>query len=324
MITRTRILSCGAWLPAKIMTNADLEKLVNTSNEWIIQRTGISERRIAAEDEKTSDMAIAAAREALESADLSGEDIDAVIVCTSTPDSTFPSVAVSVQAALGIGTCPAFDLQAVCAGFVYGLSVADSMIRAGHFRRILLIGSDKFSSIIDWSDRRTCVLFGDGAGAVILEATQGEGNVEDAGILSTHLYANGRYRNLLYTDGGPATTGKAGFIQMDGPEVFRHAVRYMSDIVDEVLEKNGIQPSDIDWLLPHQANIRIIESTAKKLQIPMERVILTLAKQGNTSAASIPLALTDAVNIGKIKRGDLFLVEGLGGGLTWGAALVRY
>ncbi len=324
MVPRTRIVSCGAWLPEQVLTNADLEKLVDTSHEWIFQRTGICERRIAGKDEKTSDMAIAAGREAIENAGLAGSDVDAVIVCTSTPDNTFPSVAVSVQAALGIKPGPAFDLQAVCAGFLYGLTVADSLVRCGHARRILLIGAEKFSSIIDWTDRRTCVLFGDGAGAVLLEASEGKGTIEDSGILSAHLYADGKHRDILYTDGGTATTGSSGHIQMDGKEVFRHAVKYMTEIVDEVLEKNSISADQIDWLIPHQANIRIIEGTAKKLKLPMERVVVTLDRQGNTSAASIPLALTDAVNGGKIKRGDLLLLEGLGGGLTWGAALVRF
>jgi 3-oxoacyl-[acyl-carrier-protein] synthase-3 len=321
---RCVIKSCGAYLPAKILTNADLETMVDTSDEWIVQRSGIRERRIAAEDETTASMASAAAGEAMKNGGFNGQDIDAVIVCTSTPDRTFPSVAVSVQAALGIKPGAAFDLQAVCAGFVYGLSVADSMIRAGQAKRVLLIGAEKFSSIVDWTDRTTCVLFGDGAGAVVLEASDQAGSNADQGILSTHLYADGAHRDILCTDGGPSTTGTAGHIKMDGREVFRHAVRRMADIVDEVLTKNGVGADDIDWLVPHQANLRIIESTAKKLGMDMARVVVTLDRQGNTSAASIPLALTDAVNGGRIKRGDLLLIEGLGGGLTWGAALVRF
>ncbi|NCC22159.1 MAG: ketoacyl-ACP synthase III [Alphaproteobacteria bacterium] len=324
MTIRSKIVSCGAYLPKRVLTNFDLEKMVDTSDEWIVQRSGIRERRIAAENEKTSDLAIAAADEAMRNAGLTGGDIDGIIVCTSTPDNTFPSVAVSVQAALDIGNGFAFDLQAVCAGFVYGLAVADNFIRAGQARRVLLIGAEKFSSLLDWTDRTTCVLFGDGAAAVILEACEGLGDQTDQGILSTHLHANGKLKDILYTDGGPATTGTSGKIKMDGKEVFRHAVRYMADVVDEVLEANGIAADRIDWLVPHQANIRIIEGTAKKLGIPMERVLVTLDRQGNTSAASIPLALTDAVNSGKIMRGDLLLIEGLGGGITWGAALVRY
>ncbi len=323
-VLRSKILSCGSYLPERVMTNADLEKIVDTSDEWIVQRSGICERRIAADHQTTSDMAIAAAREALVNAALVGDEIDMVIVCTSTPDRTFPSVAVSVQAALDIKPGPAFDLQAVCAGFVYGLSVADNFIKTGQARRILLIGAEKFSSIVDWTDRTTCVLFGDGAAAVVLEACEGSGTSQDQGILSTHLYADGRLKDILYTDGGPSTTGTAGHIKMDGKEVFRHAVTYMAEIVDEVLAANRISSGDIDWLVPHQANIRIIESTAKKLGVGMDKVVVTLDRQGNTSAASIPLALTDAVNNGRIKRGDLLLIEGLGAGVAWGAALARY
>lgn len=305
------------------MTNADLEKIVDTSDEWIQQRTGIKERRIAAEGQTTSDMAVEAAKQALSNGGYQADDIDGIIVATSTPDTTFPSVAVSVQAALGIGAVPAFDVQAVCSGFVYALTVADSMIQTGGMRRVLVIGAEKMSSILDWTDRTTCVLFGDGAGAVVLEST--DGNDDDGrGILSTHLYADGKLKNILYTNGGPATTQNAGTIKMEGRDVFKHAVTYMADIVGEVLEQNDITAEDIDFLVPHQANIRIIEATAKKLNMSMDQVVVSVDRHGNSSAASIPLALNEAVADGKIKRGDMLLFEALGAGLTWGAALVRF
>ncbi len=323
---RAVIAGCGAYLPQKIMTNNDLESIVETSDEWIVQRSGIRQRHIAGDDETTATMATAAARQALESAGLEGSDIDAVIVCTSTPDHTFPSVAVDVQRALGLGQGGlAFDLQAVCSGFVYGLSVADMFITSGKAKRLLLIGAEKFSSIIDWTDRTTCVLFGDGAGAVVLEVDEsGSGTVSDRGILSTHLHADGAYKDILYVNGGPATTGTSGHIRMQGREVFRHAVACMADIVNEALDHNGLAAADIDWLVPHQANIRIIEATAKKLDMSMDKVVVTVDQHGNTSAASIPLALATAVKGGRIKKGDLMLIEALGAGLTWGAALVRY
>lgn len=324
MVIRTVLSATGSYLPQKIVTNADLEKLVDTSDEWIVQRTGIRQRHIAAEGETTADLAIAAARVALHSGKIQPEQIDGIIVATTTPDQTFPSVAVKVQAALGIPPGLAFDVQAVCTGFVYALGVADSLIRTGAARRILIIGAEKMSSVLNWNDRTTCVLFGDGAGAVVLEASTGEGTVHDRGILSTHLYADGRLRDILYTDGGTSSTGTAGHIVMHGKDVFKHAVTLMADIVAEVLHKNGIAPGEIDWLLPHQANIRIIESTAKKLDMGMERVVVTVDRHGNTSAASIPLALDDAVRAGKITRGQLILTEALGGGLTWGAILLRF
>ncbi|MCB9989247.1 MAG: ketoacyl-ACP synthase III [Rhodospirillales bacterium] len=322
---RTVIASCGGYLPEKTMTNADLEKIVDTSDEWIVQRSGIRERHIAAADEATSDMAAAAARVALKNGGYGPADIDGIIVATTTPDKTFPSVAVHVQATLGIGPCVAFDVQAVCSGFVYALSIADMFVKTGQARRILVIGAEKMSAVLNWEDRTTCVLFGDGAGAVVVEADEsGQGTVEDRGVLSSHLYANGVQKGLLYTNGGPSTTGEAGHIVMEGREVFKNAVQYMADIVSEVLEENGISDSDIDWLVPHQANIRIIEATAKKLHMSMDQVVVTVDRHGNTSAASIPLALADAVESGKIKRGDLLLLEALGAGLTWGAALVRF
>ncbi len=325
MTLRSVIRSCGMYLPPGIVTNADLAKMVDTSDEWIVQRTGIRERRIAAKDQPTSAMAIEAGRQAMDNAGLKPSDIDTVIVATSTPDTTFPSVASRVQSALGIPPCAAFDTQAVCSGFVYGLSIADSLILSRKAKRVLLIGAEKMSSILDWNDRTTCVLFGDGAGAVVIEADEtGQGSLKDRGIHSTHLFANGDLDKILYTSGGPSTTGDSGFIRMEGKEVFRHAVGYMADVVKTVLEKNAIEASAIDWLVPHQANIRIIEATAKKLDLSMDKVVVTVDRHGNTSAASIPLALCEAVQDGRIKRGDMILFEALGAGLTWGAVLARF
>lgn len=324
MTLRTVILSCGSYLPPKIVTNADMEKIVETTDEWIVQRTGIRQRHIAAEDMTTADMAIEAARKALERSGLTGGDIDGVIVATSTPDTTFPSVAVKVQAALGTKGGPTFDVQAVCAGFVYALTVADSLIRTGAAKRLILVGAEKMSSILNWEDRTTCVLFGDGAGAVVLEGVQGKGDISDRGVLSTHLHADGTLKDILYVDGGVSSTQTSGHIRMEGKEVFRHAVGAMADVVDEVLEHNVITPDKIDWIVPHQANIRIIESTAKKLGLSMDQVVVTVDHHGNTSAASIPLALTEAVEAGRVKKGQLLLLEALGAGLTWGAALVRF
>ena len=324
MTRRSRIIATGSYLPDRVMTNTDLEKIVETSDEWIQQRSGIKERRIAAEGQTTSDMAVEAAKKAIEASDIKVGDIDMIVVATTTPDLTFPSVAVTVQATLGVPTCPAFDVQAVCSGFVYALSVADNAIKAGQAKRALVIGAEKMSSILDWTDRTTCVLFGDGAGAVIIEAddTQ-QGTIDDTGVLSTHLYANGHYKDILKTSGGPSSTKSTGFIEMEGKEVFRYAVQFLSDVVVDVLKAHNIKSDQIDWLVPHQANIRIIMAAAKKLDMPEERVVLTLEKHGNTSAASIPLALDEAVRGGKIKPGDLIMMEALGGGLTWGAALVR-
>lgn len=316
----SRLIATGSYLPKKILTNADLEKMVDTSDEWIIQRSGIKQRHIAADDESTADMAVKAAQAVLESAGISAADIDGIIVATTTPDRTFPAVAVKVQKELDIPPCMAFDVQAVCTGFVYALATADNFIKAGQAKRILVIGAEKMSSVINWEDRTTCVLFGDGAGAVILEASEEEGQ----GILSSHLYANGKYRDLLYTDGGPSTTGDSGHIVMQGKEVFKYAVKYMSEVVQETLDANNITADDIDWLVPHQANKRIIESTAKKLKLSMDKVVLTVENHGNTSAASIPLALDQAVKDGRIKPGQLLLLEAMGGGLTWGATLVRF
>lgn len=298
--------------------------MVDTTDEWIIQRSGIKSRHIAALEETTVDMAIAAARQALERSGLKPGDIDGVIVATTTPELTFPAVAVRVQAELGLRPGLAFDVQAVCTGFIYALSVANNFITAGQARRLLVLGAEKMSSIVDWNDRTTCVLFADGAGAVILEAQEGKGGLSDRGIHSTHLYANGHYAGLLHTDGGPSSTQSAGHIIMHGREVFKYAVQYMAEVVQEALDHNKIKSGDLDWLVPHQANSRIIEATAKKLGLDMAKVVVTVDHHGNTSAASIPLALDEAVTDGRIKPGHLILLEAMGGGLTWGSALVRF
>lgn len=317
---RSHIIASGSYLPEKIMTNKDLEKIVDTSDEWIEQRSGIKQRHIAADNQTTSDMAVNAANRAIEAAGITAQDIDGIIIATTTPDQTFPSVAAKVQAAIGAPVGIAFDVQAVCTGFVYALSVADNFIKAGQLKRVLVIGAEKMSSILNWEDRTTCVLFGDGAGAVILEAQETE---EKTGILSTHLYANGNHQDLLYTNGGVSTTGQSGKLVMEGREVFKHAVTLMAGAVVAALEENNMSADDVDWLVPHQANIRIIESTAKKLKMPMEKVVVTVANHGNTSAASIPLAFDEAIRSKKVKKGDTVLFEALGGGLTWGSALVR-
>jgi 3-oxoacyl-[acyl-carrier-protein] synthase-3 len=321
---RSVLRATGSYLPERVITNAEMERLVDTSDEWIVQRTGIRERHVAAETQSTSDLAIEAAKRALESSGLSPEDLDGVIVATTTPDRTFPAVAVMVQAALGMRVGMAFDVQAVCSGFVYALTLANNFIQLGQAKRVLVIGAEKMSSIINWEDRTTCVLFGDGAGAVILEAAEGKGTLADRGVLSTHLYANGHLSELLYTDGGVSTTGHSGHVIMLGKEVFKNAVTYMADIVQEVLDKNQITASQIDWLVPHQANLRIITGTAEKLGMSLDKVVLTVDTHGNTSAASIPLALDTAVRDGRIQPGQLLLFEALGGGLTWAAALVRF
>jgi len=312
MAVRSKILSTGSYVPERVLTNAELETMVDTSDEWIQQRSGIKSRHIAADDETSADLAIAAAKDALAGSGLEAADLDGVIVATTTPDQTFPSVAVKVQAALGLPIGLAFDVQAVCTGFVYALAAADNFIKAGQAKRILVIGAEKMSSIVDWEDRTTCVLFADGAGAVILEATE-----EDTGIFSTHLYANGELRDLLYTDLG-------AHVKMEGREVFKYAVGYMAQAVEDALAANDLGADAVDWLVPHQANIRIIEATAKKLSMPMEKVVVTVDHHGNTSAASIPLALDEAVKDGRIQRGETLLLEAMGGGLTWGSALLKY
>ncbi len=320
---RSVVMGCGAYLPGKTVTNADLAGLVDTSDEWIAQRTGIRERHIAADGEKTSDLALEATNRALAAAGVTGSDIDLIVLATTTADQTFPATAVKIQQAIGMDGGAAFDVQAVCSGFVYALAVADNFLKLGQAKRALVIGAETFSRILDWTDRGTCVLFGDGAGAVVLEA-KSEAEAAGRGIISTHLHSDGRFQDILYVDGGPSTTGTVGKLRMNGKEVFRHAVQKLADVVEETLAANGLEPSAIDWLVPHQANQRIIDSTARKLNMPSERVVSTIARHGNTSAASIPLALAEAVGDGRIKRGDLVLTEAMGGGLTWGAALIRW
>jgi len=318
-----RITGTGGYLPARVLTNADLEKIVETSDEWIVERTGIHQRHVAAKDETTCDMAEAAARRAIAAAGLEPADIDLIIIATTTPDKVFPSTACLLQQRLGIHGPAAFDIQAVCTGFVYAISVADKFIRTGAARRALVVGADTLSRIVDWKDRTTCVLFGDGAGAVVLEAS------EEPGILSTHLHADGAYQEMLMVPEGISQgyervqDGKA-YIKMQGGEVFKFAVNSLEQIVDETLAANRMQKSDIDWLVPHQANIRIITATARKLKLSMERVVVTVGSHGNTSAASIPLALDVAVRDGRIRRGEILLFEAVGGGFTWGSALVKY
>jgi 3-oxoacyl-[acyl-carrier-protein] synthase-3 len=321
---RTVIKGCGGYLPARVMTNADLAKLVDTSDSWITERTGIKERRIAAEGEFTSSMGAAAAREALDDAGLAPEDIDLIILATSTPDQTFPASAVTIQAELGITHGAAFDMQAVCSGFVFALATADSYLKSGQFKRALVIGSEAFSRILDWQDRSTCVLFGDGAGALVLEAQRLTGDREDRGLLTTHLRSDGHHRDKLYVDGGPGSTATVGHLRMEGHQVFRHAVGMITDVIEDAYAATGYGSDDIDWFVPHQANRRIILASAHKLGIPDAKVVITVDRHGNTSAASIPLALAVARADGRIKAGDLVLLEAMGGGFTWGSALLRW
>ncbi|WP_104675477.1 beta-ketoacyl-ACP synthase III [Azospirillum brasilense] len=323
MVKRSRVLGCGSYLPANVVTNRDLEARVDTSDEWIVQRTGIKSRHIAADGELTSDLAIAAATRALEHAGVDAASIDCIVLATTTPDNTFPATATKVQAALGTKGF-ALDIQAVCAGFVYAMSIADNFIRIGQANRALVIGAETFSRLLDWKDRTTCVLFGDGAGAVVMDGYDAAGTSADRGVLSTHLHSDGAQYGLLYVDGGPSTTGTAGHVRMNGQDVFRHAVSKLSSVVEEALAANGLEPSAVDWLVPHQANQRIIDGIARKLKLPSDKVMLTVDRHGNTSAASIPLALCEAVHDGRVKRGDLILMEAIGGGLTWGAAMVRW
>ncbi|EGY00949.1 3-oxoacyl-[acyl-carrier-protein] synthase III [Nitrospirillum viridazoti Y2] len=324
MVMRSVIVGCGSYLPARVLTNDDLAKMVDTSDEWITQRTGIRSRHIAAEGEKTSDLALAAAKAALAHGDVAVDELDLIVLATATPDQTFPATAAKVQAALGMTRGAAFDVQAVCSGFIYALSVADNFIKAGQARTVLVIGAETFSRILDWNDRATCVLFGDGAGAVVLRAEEGEGTAADRGILSTHLHSDGRHHDLLYVDGGPSSTQTVGHVRMAGQEVFKHAVVNLAEVVGEALEANGLTPADLNWLVPHQANRRIIENTGRKLKMDPAQVVMTVDHHGNTSAASIPLALCEAVADGRIQRGELVLLEAMGGGFTWGAALVRF
>ena len=317
---RATVVGCGSYLPERIVTNEELATRIDTSDEWIAQRTGIRQRHIAADGQLTSDLAIAASRRALENAGLEAGDIDVIVLATATPDNTFPATATKVQAVLGMTRGAAFDIQAVCTGFIYALAMADNMIRLGQARRALVIGAEVFSRILDWEDRGTCVLFGDGAGAVVLEAADGG----ERGILSTHLFSDGRNYNSLFVDGGPGSTGTAGHLRMAGKEVYRHAVVRMAESVDHALEVNGLSHGDLDWLVPHQANLRIIESTGKKLEMPMEKVIVTVDRQANTSAATIPLALAEASAQGRIAQGQMVALTAMGGGFTWGSALIRW
>ncbi|EKF20250.1 beta-ketoacyl-ACP synthase III [Nitratireductor pacificus] len=321
---RSVVRGIGSSLPRRIMKNAEFEKLVDTTDEWIVQRTGIRQRHIASEDETTASLGEAAARRALDDAGLTPDDIDMIILATSTPNNTFPATAVEIQERLGMRHGYAFDMQAVCSGFVYAITTADLYLRGGQARRMLVIGSETFSRILDWNDRTTCVLFGDGAGAVVVEAAEGEGGLADRGILAASLRSDGTQRDKLYVDGGPSTTCTVGHLRMQGREVFKHAVGMITDVVEDVFAKAGITADDIDWFVPHQANKRIIDASAKKLGIADEKVVITVDLHGNTSAASVPLALTAGVERGQIKKGDLVLLEAMGGGFTWGAVLVRW
>ena len=321
---RSVVLGCGSYLPARILSNDELARSVSTTDEWIVQRTGIRERHIAAAGELTSDLALNAARAALTNAHVEAETIDLIVLATSTPDQTFPATAVTVQAGLGLTKGAAFDLQAVCSGFVYALQVTDALLRAGSYKRALVIGSETFSRILDWNDRTTCVLFGDGAGAIVLEAQPQAGTVADRGILTTHLRSDGRHKSKLYVDGGPSSTQTVGHLRMEGREVFKHAVAMITDVIEDAFKATGTTAADIDWFVPHQANKRIIDGSAHKLGISPEKVVITVDRHGNTSAASIPLALADAVADRRIKRGNLILLEAMGGGFTWGSALLRW
>ncbi len=323
MTVRSQVAGCGAYLPERVVTNHELASRLDTSDEWIRQRTGIGERRVAAPGELTSDLAVRAADRALSSAGMSGSDLDLLVLATATPDHTFPATAAKVQARLGMRRGAAFDVQAVCAGFIFALSVADNAVRLGQARTALVVGAETFSRILDWEDRNTCVLFGDGAGAVVLRAIPA---AESGGrfILSNHLHSDGRQYDILYVDGGPSSTRGTGFLRMEGREVFRQAVHRLSAVVDEALAANGLIATDVDWLVPHQANSRIIDGMGRKLGLPEDKIVVTIERHANTSAASIPLALETAVADGRIKPGHLVLMEALGGGLSWGASLVRW
>ncbi|MDG1995040.1 MAG: ketoacyl-ACP synthase III [Emcibacteraceae bacterium] len=323
-VIRSIVSGTGSYLPDNILTNKQLEDKVDTTDEWIIERTGIKRRHIAADDQVTSDLAVNAAKNALESAGLKPDDIDLIIVATSTADQTFPSTATTVQNKLGITRGAAFDIQAVCSGFIYALTTADNFIKAGQAKHVLVIGAEIFSRILDWEDRTTCVLFGDGSGAVVLSADEGQGDNDDQGILASRLHSDGRYNDMLYVDGGVASTGTVGHLRMKGREVFRHAVVNLASVVGEVLEDTNMTSADIDWIVPHQANKRILDGTARKLKIDPKKVVVTVHKHANTSAASIPLALDEAVKDGRITRGDILILEAMGGGFTWGACLLRW
>jgi len=323
-VIRSVVSGTGSYLPENILTNSELEKKVDTTDEWIIERTGIRQRHIAADDQVTSDLAVNAALKALESAKLKADDIDLIIVATSTADQTFPSTATAVQRKLGITGGAAFDVQAVCSGFVYALATADNFVKAGQAKHVLVIGAEIFSRILDWQDRTTCVLFGDGAGAIVLSSERGAGDNSDQGMLASRIHSDGRYSDLLYVDGGVSSTGTVGHLRMKGREVFRHAVVNLASVVGEVLEDSHLTSADVDWIVPHQANKRILDGTARKLKISPEKVVITVHKHANTSAASIPLALDEAVKDGRITRGQIVILEAMGGGFTWGACLLRW
>ena len=323
-VARTIVTGTGSYLPARVVSNAELAETVDTSDEWIVERSGIRQRHIAAEGEFTSDLAVAAARAALKAAWREPSEIDLIIVATATPDQTFPATATTVQEKLGITDCVAFDVAAVCSGFLYALTVADAMLRAGPMRHALVIGAETFSRLLDWEDRTTCVLFGDGAGAVVLERAEGNGDADDRGILAARLHADGRHNQLLFVDGGPGSTGTVGKVRMKGKEVFRHAVTNLASVMTETLEAAGCKSEDVACVIPHQANLRILEGTAKKLGLDIDQVVITVDRHANTSAASVPLALDTAVRDGRIKTGDLLILEAMGGGFTWGAAALRW
>ncbi len=321
---RSVVRGFGASLPKRVMTNSEMEEKVDTSDEWIVQRTGIRQRHIAGEGETTASLGEAAARAALDKAGLTAADLDVIIVATSTPDNTFPATAVNIQNRLGMHHGAAFDVQAVCSGFIYAVATADAYIRGGLARRVLVIGAETFSRILDWNDRTTCVLFGDGAGAIVLEAQEGSGTTADRGVLTAQLRSDGAHKEKLYVDGGPSTTGTVGHLRMEGREVFKHAVGMITDVIEAAFDATGTTAEDLDWLVPHQANRRIIDGSARKLGIPLDKVVVTVDLHGNTSAASIPLALNVAASDGRIKEGDLVLLEAMGGGFTWGSVLLRW
>lgn len=323
-IIRTVVAGVGSYLPSRVVTNDDMSKIVDTTDEWIVERTGIHQRHIAAEGELTSHLALAAAREAIADAGIDVQEIDTIILATTTPDNTFPATATTVQAELGLHHGAAFDVQAVCSGFVYALTIADTFVKTGQSKMALVIGAETFSRLLDWTDRTTCVLFGDGAGAVIVRGEKGEGTNADRGILTAHLHSDGRYKEKLYVDGGPSSTQSTGHVRMEGREVFRHAVVNIAEAITESLEATGLKADDIDWFVPHQANKRILDGTARRIGLPPEKVVMTVGEQGNTSAASVPLALDKAVKDGRIKRNDLVLLEAMGGGFTWGSLLFRF
>jgi 3-oxoacyl-[acyl-carrier-protein] synthase-3 len=323
-VMRSVVLGYGSYLPERILTNAELATMVDTSDEWIVQRTGIKQRHVAAEGEFTSHLGLKAAQAAIAKAGIDTQSIDLIVLATSTPDNTFPATAVAIQNGLGINHGAAFDLQAVCSGFIFALATADNFLKSGAFKRALVIGAETFSRILDWNDRGTCVLFGDGAGAVVLEAQPQAGTSTDRGILTTHLRSDGRHKDKLFVDGGPSTTQTVGHLRMEGREVFKHAVGMITDVIVDAFEATGTTADDIDWLVPHQANKRIIDASAKKLHIAPQKVVLTVDRHGNTSAASIPLALAAAVDDGRIKTNDLVMLEAMGGGFTWGSALLRW